>query len=309
MTDARPPAALFGAALIALATLSACGSSDVLAPPDGTTCTRGAIAPGDSVKGEVTAASCVMFSDRNNEWVHAESWTLDAKQNTAYVVRLRHVENAAALDNWKGDLFAYARNPQGDPVFGTGRWSTFGANNGNGGKNEELFIATDVARTLSLRVQISALADTGAYTLSVASCPLHAIPSGTGLTGIDVTTGCTSFSYAAAPIRLSFFSFPADTFHTYHALGSRTAGNGTISGKVSGPDLDVGCWTGPCTWSSDTAGGTGFDLDLAGVIFTPGRQTLLVGVAADSTATVSVSTTATPLPVPPARAPRGPRAR
>lgn len=303
----RSRAARLAPTLLAAAALAGCGGNDLVGPPDGPTCTRGLVAPGDSVKGAITAASCVMFSDRNNGWVRAESWTLDAKRNTAYVVRLRHVENSAAVDNWNGDLFAYARNPEGDPVFGTGRWHTFGVANGNGGYDQELFLATDADRTISLRVQVSALADTGSYTLSVEGCPLHPISDGTGLTGIDVTTGCTSVSYAAAPIRLSFFSFPADTFHAYHALGSRTAGNGTISGKVTGPDLDVGCWTGPCTWSADTAGGTAFDLDLTGVIYTPGRQTLLVGVSADSTATVSVGLTATPLPVPPARALPGPR--
>lgn len=305
----RSRAARLAPTLLAVAALAGCAGSDVLAPPDGSACTRGAVAPGDSVSGAITGASCVMFSDRNNEWVRAESWTLNARRNTAYTVRLRHVATATAPDSWKGDLFAYARNPQGDPVFGTGWWDTFGAANGNGGNNEELFLATDADRTISLRVQVSALADTGAYTLSVESCPLHPIPDGSGLDGIDVTTGCTSLSYAAAPLRVSFFSFTADTFHTYHALASRTAGNGTISGKVTGPDLDVGCWTGTCTWSPDTAGVTDFDLDLTGVIYTPGRQTLLVGVSADSTATVSVGLTAAAIPAPPARALPGPRAR
>ena len=306
-------AAWFGAALLSTAVLAACSGNDVLGPPDGTACTVGSIAPGDSVKGEVTGSSCQMWSDMNYENVWAQSWTLQAKKNTAYVVRLRHVQNAAAADNWRGDLYSYARNAQGDAVWATGWWSNFGSSNGNGGQNEEMFLTTDADRAISLRVQVSALADTGAYTLSVESCALHPIPDGADLTGIDVTTGCHVLSYAAPALRMSFFSFFADTLHTYHAIATATAGTGTLYGKVAGTDLDVGCYTEGCTWSTAVTGVTGFDLDLSSDISVPGRQTLLVGVNADSTATVTVSTTSTPLPAPrpspsfrraPARRPR-----
>lgn len=306
-------AAWSSAALLSLAFVAACSGNDVLGPPDGTACTVGSIAPGDSVKGEVTGSSCVMWSDMNYENVWAQSWTLQAKKNTAYVVRLRHVQNAAAADNWKGDLYSYARNAQGDAVWATGWWGSFGSNNGNGGRNEEMFLATDADRAISIRVQVSALADTGAYTLSVESCTLHPIPDGVDLTGIDVTTGCSVLGYATPALRMSFFSFLADTLHTYHAIATSTAGTGTLYGKVAGTDLDVGCYTESCTWSGAVAGVTNFDLDLSSDISVPGRQTLLVGVNADSTATVTVSTTSTPKPAPgtspsfrraPARRPR-----
>ena len=291
-------AAWLGAALLASAVLVACSGNDVLGPPDGSACTVGSIAPGDSVKSAITASSCVMFSDMNNESSWAESWTLNAKRNTAYIVRLRHVQDASAFDNWDGDLFAYARNPQGDPIWATGWWNEFGSPNANGGANEELFLTSEADRAISLRVQIGALADTGAYTLSVESCPLHPFPDGADLVGIDVATGCTSLSYAAAPLRMTFLSFPADTFHTYHAIGSRTAGSGTLSAKVTGPDLDVGCYTALCTWSAAMTGVTSFDIDLTTAILMPGRQTLMVGVNADSAATITVSTTSTAIPAP-----------
>ena len=294
MTRSPSLAAVSLVALLTAAALAGCGGSDVLAPPDGANCTVGSIAPGDSVKGEVSAASCAGFSDMNYETILFQSWTLHARKNKAYVVRLRHVENADSADNWKGDLYAYTRNDAGDAEWATGWWESFGLANANGGGNEELLLATDRDRTYSLRVQVNSAANAGANTLSVEECALHPLPGpAQSVAGVDLASACVSLGVGAEPYRLAFFSFPADTFHTYHALATRTAGEGTLWAHVSGPDDDVGCYTDNCTWSTYLSGVTDVDLNLSDAITRAGRQTFALAVRADSSATVSASYTET----------------
>src|ERR1041385_1111139 len=157
-------AAWLGAPLLATTVLAGCGGSDVLGPPDAPACTVGTIAAGDSVSGNVSASSCMLWSDYNYGVTRAASWTLHAEKNTAYIVRLRHQEDAHAFDNWSGDLVLYGRNAHGDPEFETGWWNSFGAVNGNGGENEEMMLATDRDQTWSIRVEAASPADTGAHT-------------------------------------------------------------------------------------------------------------------------------------------------
>ena len=298
MTSSHFRAAWLGA-LLSTAVLAACGGNDVVGPPDGTACTVGSIAPGDSVKGELTSMSCATFSDYENSSIWAQSWTLHAKQGTAYVVRLRHVQDAAATDNINADLYAYSRNIQGDPVLATGWWNSFGATNGNGGANEEMYLVGDKDRDYSIRVQIYALADTGAYTLSVVSCPTHALTPGTPLTGVDLSaSSCSSNAlFDGATIRtMTFFGFQGDSLHTIHVTDTITAGTATMYGVVTGPDMDVGCYTEFCTYAPSSNGVTAFDLVPS--VEGAGLQTLMVGINADSSATATVGVTSVALPAP-----------
>ena len=45
------------AGILATAAVVAC-SDDILAPPDGSACTVGTVAPGDSIDGQLTLSSC-----------------------------------------------------------------------------------------------------------------------------------------------------------------------------------------------------------------------------------------------------------
>lgn len=297
-----------GAVVLSAALLAAaCSGDTIFGPPDGAACTRGTIAPGDSVSGELTATSCQTFSDMNYENIWFESWTLEAQAHTAYVVRVNHVPNADSVDNWSGDLYAYQRNAKGDVEWATGWWGNFGTSNGNGGENEELYLATTTAHTISLRVQVSDTADVGAYTLTVESCPDRALTAGDSLTGVDLAaTGCLSLGYGGPrPVRFGFFSFPADSLHTYQLTGTRTAGNGTLFAHLSGPDLDIGCYISDCTWSYYFEGDSSFTLntasDMYDAIYYPGTETLMVGVDADSSATVTTGLTSAAITAPPFR--------
>lgn len=297
MTRSTVRLAWFAAIALSTAALASCGGDDTLGPPDGTACTAGSIAPGDSVKGAVTSSSCAMFSDYEYEAIWAESWTLHAAKGTAYVVRLRHIADGGMPDNINADLYAYGRNDAGDVAFATGWWSSFAPSNGNGGSNEEIFLVGDKARDYSIRVQIYDLADTGAYTLSVESCPIRTLTAGTPLTGVDLSTGCVANAYYGGGMRhLNFFGFVADSFHSYNAIAARTAGTAKLTGTVSGPDMDVGCYTDNCTWATST---TGLDsMNLAVDIGYGGWHTFIASANADSAATVTALLTSSVLAAP-----------
>lgn len=283
-------------AALSTAALAACGGDDVLGPPDGAGCTAGSIAPGDSVTGAVTSSSCEAFDVSTYNLTYAESWTLHMAKNTAYVVRLRHEASADVADNWEGDLQVYARNAQGDVNFLTGWWDSFGSANGNGGENEELFLASPTDRTVSLRVSATSKADTGAYSLVVHSCPMVALSAPADTVSIDLSAGCEALTIDALPTRLSFWTFRADSAVQDTTKIDRTAGTGSFSARVASPAFDLNNWTDDHT-SANAGFGTSATLTLTPTV--PGPVAGWIAVRSDSAATVSLSIGATaPAPVP-----------
>ena len=289
-------------AVVALSTasLASCGGDDVLGPPDGAACTAGSIAPGDSVTGAVTSTSCEVFDISNYVLTSAESWTLHMAKNTAYVVRLRHQAATGVADNWQGDLQVYGRNAQGDINFLTGWWDSFGATNGNGGQNEELFLASPTDRTVSLRISAATKADTGAYSLVVRSCPMVALTAPADTVSIDLTAGCEALTIDALPTRLSFWTFLADSSVQDTTKIDRTAGTGSFSARVASPAFDVNNWTDDYT-SSNSGFATTASLTLTPNV--PGPVAGYLAVRSDSAATVSLSIGATAPATAPALAP------
>lgn len=282
MTHPMRTAAL--AAITCAALVTACGD-DVLGPPDGPFCTAGFIQPGDSVTSHVTAASCEAFDPDDYQVSNAESWTLQAKKNTAYVVRMYHVSDEGS-DNLDAYLQAYRRGPSGEATFITSDWDNFGASNPNGGSNREMFILSDRDADISLRVQTNSSADTGAYALVVRSCPVTVLNDTTTHTGIALGTGCTSLSYDNTPTTVRFFTFSSDSGTSVAVNIHRTAGEGTFASRLFGPGPDVACWNDDCvstslTYAADAALSTTFDL--------PGRMGVLTAVHSDSVVTATVA--------------------
>lgn len=293
-------AAWSSAALLSLALVAACSGNDVLGPPDGTACTVGTIAPGDSVNGNVRTSSCQVFSEWTYALTSAESWTLSMKKGNVYILRLRHQQDASASDHWQGDLTAYGRNAQGDPNFVTGWWGSFGTSNANSGKNEEMFIPADRDRTLSIRVSSRTTADTGAYSLAVSTCPLTPVTDTLDHAGIDLGTGCASLGFDSLATKLTFFTYPTDSVIRDTAFVTRTAGTGSFTAYMAGPGMDVNCWNSDCRTSS-SGWTTGATVTLAPHL--PGATTLIAAVRADSAATVTLKVKATAPAAAPAPAP------
>ena len=292
-------AASLSAALVMTVVLAGCGG-DGFGPADGPRCTVGTIAPGDSVSGAVTASSCEAFDPDSRQITYAQSWTMLAQRNTAYIVRLREGKGLDSLGHLYGSLEAFAVNHQGDPSLVTGWWRSYGAPNPNGGQDVEMFLTPDEDRTVSLRVFSYTKADTGAYSLVVERCPITLFDaSAASHDGIDLRHGCHAesidFANPGSPVKLSFFSFPTAADVADSVIIDRTGGLGSVWSYVGGPGIDVACWGGECTSAGD-AFGTSARYRVAPSL--PGRMTVLAGVRGDSAATISLRIRTTPPPAP-----------
>jgi len=282
----RPIRATAAALATCVILLAACGD-DLLAPPDGTACTAGTIAPGDSIESALTGASCAVWSDYNYEATVAESWTLNAKAHTAYVVRVYHRADTAGFDNWNGDVWIYARNDAGDATWMGGWWSNFGPSSPNNEYHQELIFTTPEARTLSIRVEADEPADTGAYIITVESCPAPALVPGTTSAGVNVTAGCLTKTMLGGGVdgRAAFWTFESDTLTAPRVGLTLTDGNGSFRGWSTGEGLDFACWSEYCSW--DEFSNTNATDTLTPAIYLNGYFTATAVVHADSNATVT----------------------
>lgn len=310
MTPRSMRLAAVTALALSMGVLASC-SDEFLAPPDGTACTVGTISPGDSVTGAVTGASCEVVSDYyDGGQTLAESWTLNAKAHTAYIVTLFHVADTAGFDNWKGDLFLYGRNAAGDAEWSTGVWNNFGATNLNGGANQEMVFVSSKDQVVSLRIESSSPADTGHYSLQVESCAAPVLKDSVTSAAVDVAEGCHSrVLIGGMQSRAAFWTFKGDTLTDPAVTFTRTAGDANFRSWVSGPELDVPCWTDYCSYMS--VGASAGPVELSPTIYLNGTFAAFVAIPADSTATVTAGLVNTPLTAPrppftgPARAGRG----
>jgi hypothetical protein len=276
--------------------LAACGD-DILAPPDGTACTAGTISPGDSIESALTSKSCAVWSDYNYEATVAESWTLNAKAHTAYVVRVYHMADTAAFDNWNGDVWLYARNAAGDAQWAGAWWGNFGPTNGNSEYHKELIFTSTKDQVVSLRVEAEAPADTGLYAITVESCPAPALTPGVVSAGVNVTAGClTKTMVAGVDGRAAFWTFNGDTLNTSQINFNLTDGNGSYRGWVTGEGLDFACWSEWCSYQS--VGPSNGALNASPTLYFNGDYSATAWVNADSAATVTAQVVNTPIVAP-----------
>lgn len=283
----RASAVALGLALI----IAACSGDNILAPPDGADCTVGTIAPGDSVHGVVSGASCQAFDYDDYVVTYVASWTLSMQKDRAYVVRMYHDSTAADGDRFNGYLQAYGRGAHGEPTMITSQWSSFGANNGNGGFNREMFLVGDRDREVSIRVGAAVPADTGAYSLVVESCPVTVLSDTLAHGGIDLTLGCLSRSFDVNPVRRTFMLFPSDSLTPTEVDMTRTAGTGLFSSTLAGPVPDVNC-NGDNCWNGDNSS-TSHGADSTATLVThfnlPGRVAASAVIDAEFAAFISVT--------------------
>lgn len=290
-------AAWSSAALLSLGLVAACSGNDVLAPPDGTACTVGSVAPGDSVNGVIRGTSCQVFDPDNYVVTFADAWTLNTHAGTAYLVRVHHRPDTAAVDHWNGAVYAFGRNSHGDASLVAGWYDTFGTANPNNGYDVEMMLTADVDRTLSIRVTSTSFADTGAYSLAVTACPMTPIGDTLAHTGVTVGTDCEAQSFDAQPVELKFFSMPSDSIIPDTVFATQTGGTGTLFTYLSGTGMDLDCWNSDC---DSYYGGFGANPTLSIAPSLPGRIHFVAGVRRDSTVTLSFTAHATPPAVPPA---------
>lgn len=288
-------AAWLGAALVFTGVLAACSGDDVLAPPDGTACTVGTVAPGDSLDGGLGATSCSVWSDQNSVQTTAASWTLHAKAHTAYVVRVYHRADTAAFDNWLGDVYVYDRNAAGDAEWAGAEIGSFGSSNGNGGYSRELAFASAKAQTVSIRIEASSPADTGLYTIVVESCAAPALANAVTSAPVAVESSCTMLN-DNFPGHIAFWTFTGDTLNGNSVTFTRTSGSGLFFSAVTGEGLDFNCSSSQCTYDAvaDSIG----PVTIYPTFYLPGTFTAWALVTAGDSATMTAALATGPFAAP-----------
>ncbi len=283
-------------ALLAFALLLAsCNSDGILGPPDGAACTRGTLTLGELHNGEVTVDDCVLWNEYQDFEAPAESWTLHAKANTAYIVRLRPVPNRNAVNSLNAELVLYGRNSAGDAIYGTGYWGNFGNSNVNGGVSKELVFTTATDQTVSLRVQSYSESNVGAYTIEALSCPVVTLLPGATSAPVTLGPACTVLGGSPLPeTRVAFFNLAASAFEDIILTATRTAGTAEMMFHIGGPDLDASCDTGDCVGGFSSQG-TG-PIVLSGVMPFTGYYTVTLLQQTAGTLTATMGLTVVPAP-------------
>jgi hypothetical protein len=253
MSVVKSRRAAVAALALALATAS-CGGDEVLGTPDIAACTAGTLTPGAPKAGAISEESCSLWFDYYYDFYQSESWTVNTRANTTYIVRVVPTGEGAA-NTWVGDVALFRRNAAGDPVFAGGNWGSYGPVNVNGGRPLELIFGSPRAMTVSVRV----LGYTpGPYEIELLACPtVRLAVGGDAVTQEFTADGCALLSeggQSPAPTPVRFWSFEGDSAVSYTTTVTRTAGTSNFRGRVRGPDLDFGCYLPLCTTVATTTG-------------------------------------------------------
>lgn len=257
VVKSRPTAS---AVLVLSLGLAACGGDDVLGTPDVAACTAGTLTEGSIKSGAITAESCELWEDYEFEFLRAESWTVNTKANTAYIVRVVPT-GAGAANTFAGFPSLYRRNAAGDLAYATGYWSSYGPVNANGGQSMEMIFSSPRATTVSVRVSAT---QPGPYDIELVACPITPIDVGAPPSTQEFTADdCVSRSWGGLlpePTPLRFWSFRADSGVSHTVTVARTAGAASFYGLWTGPDMDFGCYTGSCISTGSGIGGSSYNL-------------------------------------------------
>jgi hypothetical protein len=263
MFAVKYPRATF-AALASAVVLAGCGGDTVLGSPDVAACTAGSLSTGSTKSGAVSAESCLLWHDYNYEFYLSESWTIRTKANTVYIVRMVPVAADGGANTFDGEIAVYARNEAGDQSYATGYWGDYGTPNVNGGESQELIFSSPKATTVSLRVFAYSEAEVGSYELELIACSAERVEVGEAAVEQEFDDeGCallTDGGQLPAPTPVRFWMFAGDADVSYTATFTRVSGTSNIRGRMRGPDLDFGCYTGSCIGSSTGTGAGPFNI-------------------------------------------------
>jgi hypothetical protein len=260
---------------------AACARDEILAPIDGTPCARGTLSITRPTEGAVTGRDCAVWSDIEFGRVSAETWTLPMRANTGYVVQLIAKELSPGVTPFRGNLVAYERDAQGEPQL-----VSFGDGFGPGGRNRELVLTTRAARTVALRVEVDSPADTGSYRIEISTCPVIPLVPDSIYSDLSTATGCRSQALFNSDSRLRFFTLVHESLDPIMVGFERSSGTASLSGLLSGPDLDVNGLLSGSLFARSAATTSDFFFDDAPERI--GRYTMTVRVHADSSATFRV---------------------
>jgi len=271
-----------GLAALALLTLTAaCEGDTALGPIDGARCVAGQLRADAAPSGRLDAASCQLWSSYMYNVVPTATWTLEADANTAHIVRLIPTDTGAGATPLRASLVAYARDGRNEVQLLGGDAFSFGTAQ----RNREIALTATEPTTFALRVEAWSPTDSGNYRLELSSCPLRRLPLDSTVTGIGSNTGCTARGmHGGARSRVSFLTFDVDELGEYAVGFRRSAGTGSVTGRLAGYGAAVSQTREADFLRSQPNVTTNY-------VFTRnltrlGRATLLLSVHADSGATV-----------------------
>lgn len=277
----RRPLAVVSTATVLMLSV-ACEGDEILGPPDGGRCVAGRLTPDQTVTGRLGATSCVLWSPWTYDLVPADAWTLEARANTAYIIDLIPTDTLGGATPLGAALAAYARNAAGDVGLETGSDFAFGTN----GRNQELVLTTDAARTFSIRAEAFSPTDSGSYAIRVSSCPIRTLAFDTTASGIDSRLGCVARGlHAGATSRVSFLSYTNAEVGSTSVRYRRSAGTGGVRGYYAGYGADFADVQSASFRMSAIANDFTFTRNLTRL----GRTTLALSVHADSGATLEAT--------------------
>ena len=271
---------------------TACDNAKRIGPglgagPDPAACTHGIIAPDSTRAGVLNAASaCLLANNYANamgaaiDSSYAQSYTVHAAAGTLYSVRMHFAPSGGLLDTaYRQELSLLG--------FGTtsGSEVLLAASDYNASRDNILYFYAGSAGTYSLRASGGLPIDTGAYTVSMATCPIVAHLTGAGaytdsageLSSTDCQQPWSQLNGAdgdSAHVRYYIVHFDEEESRTITIVSH----DYTPTFEIGGPGLDG-------MWNVDKSNGTSGDAAEGDTIATgtlysglsPGDFTLAVG--------------------------------
>lgn len=234
-------AALLAGVLAGSCSITACGESETLPPPDGEECTVGVAIVDGQVNGTPGAGDCTILSEAKHRQRLAQSWTLQADAGRMYIVRLNPVGVVNGMD-----VMAIARGPGGRPQYATLGTYTYQetGESVDDSRSTELLLPADRDQELSIRIESDEAPGTASYALSVTSCPIRMVELEVAVDSIPITGTCQlrAYPFATAPVDVAVLGFRAVTTEPYTVGAERQDGTLLLRGFVAGPGVDV-AWT------------------------------------------------------------------
>lgn len=183
MRTLRPILRALGLAL-PLALLAACGDDTITSPVFGAGCTKGTLAPGDTVLGRFTETSCQMeFDFWSYEHAPYEAYDVHLTKGHAYMIRLDSLPDAT-YDDFDSRLTLWTKNADGASI------PLAVSDDEAGYHNSVLWFVAPVSGTFKLVASSYWYGGLGNFRLQMQECPV--------LGTLD-TAGVYNFTLAASP--------------------------------------------------------------------------------------------------------------
>lgn len=285
--------------LAALAFTTACGGDTILEPTFGAGCLKGSIAPGESVEGSLSPASCRMtYQFYTQDVTPYESWAVHLDAGKAYMFYEQQIPDQDGVNDVDATLTLWGKDAEGHSIP-----LAVSDDDGGGvdGHDSEFWFVAPKSGDFVLVAGAYDYQDFGGYRLSMRSCPVLGVLDTAGTYEFpSPSSTCVRHnnSTAGVPMTYSFLSVKADSFETIDVSIAHSAS--TAYYELFGPDFDTYANIYSESSSNDSYGNNSASVTMSEIA---GRVTVGVGTSdfdAGGTYTVTFSRAffAPPAPAP-----------